>query len=251
MWSFPPTLPAMLGDPALDRHVDVLVAVGEREAAVAELALDLVQRGVQLVALGRGDDPLRGQHRGVRARLLRRRTGRGASRTTASRSARGTRRVGARRSATAGRAIAESSTSRSDSATCSTWPRSSRGRTAARSSVRRRPRTRGIRPRGDRSARGSSSSGARQGNTACSGRRGRGALGRPHRDRAPRGSWTTNTNQPRRARPASWHGQLKPLDPAERLAIRSWRPGRGRRASRRAARAGRARARTRDRTGGS
>ena len=40
-----------LGDAALDRHVDVLVAVGEREAALAELALDLVERGVQLVAL--------------------------------------------------------------------------------------------------------------------------------------------------------------------------------------------------------
>ena len=53
VWSLPPDRPDDLGHPALDRHVDVLVAVGERERSVGELALDLVEPAVQLVALGR------------------------------------------------------------------------------------------------------------------------------------------------------------------------------------------------------
>ena len=41
-----------LGDPPLDGHVDVLIALGEREPGVAQLVADLVQRPMQLVALG-------------------------------------------------------------------------------------------------------------------------------------------------------------------------------------------------------
>ena len=58
-----------LGDPPLDRHVDVDVVVGEREAILGELDLDLLERRVQRVAVGSADDPLRGEHPGVRARL--------------------------------------------------------------------------------------------------------------------------------------------------------------------------------------
>ena len=61
--------PGDLGEPALDRHVDVLVAGGERERAVAELALDLVEPAQQLVAILGGDDLARGQHRRVGPRL--------------------------------------------------------------------------------------------------------------------------------------------------------------------------------------
>jgi hypothetical protein len=63
----PPHPPGQLGDPALNRHVDVLVAVGIREGPVGQLLPHLVERAVQLVALGVGDDGLGRQHRGVRA----------------------------------------------------------------------------------------------------------------------------------------------------------------------------------------
>ena len=59
-----------LGHPPFDRHVDVLVVLGERERAVTELALHLIERVVKLVAVLLGDDPLRREHRGMRARLL-------------------------------------------------------------------------------------------------------------------------------------------------------------------------------------
>jgi len=58
-----------LGQPALDRHVYVLVVGPEREHALQELPFDLVespQQGVTIV--GRDDLPV-GEHRGVRTRL--------------------------------------------------------------------------------------------------------------------------------------------------------------------------------------
>ena len=83
--------------------------------------------------------------------------------------------------------------------------RSSRGRTAARSSGRRRPRRPGTRPPCARTARGSSSSGERRGSRACSGFRGRGARGQSQSRSTSRGSWTTYTNQPRRTwLPPQW-----------------------------------------------
>ena len=61
--------PGELGEPPLDGHVDVLVVGREREAALAQLGLDRVQAGQQRVAVLVRDDPLRGQHARVRARL--------------------------------------------------------------------------------------------------------------------------------------------------------------------------------------
>ncbi len=58
-----------LRDAALDRHVDVDIVGAEREAALGELLLDLVERGVDRGLVGLADDPLLGEHRGVRARL--------------------------------------------------------------------------------------------------------------------------------------------------------------------------------------
>jgi hypothetical protein len=58
-----------LGDAPLDRHVDVDVVGRERERALGELDLDLLERRVQRVAVLGGDDVLRGQHPGVRAGL--------------------------------------------------------------------------------------------------------------------------------------------------------------------------------------
>ena len=52
-----------LGEPPLDRHVDVLVVASEREVALVELALDRVEAREQLVAVGLGDDPPRREHR--------------------------------------------------------------------------------------------------------------------------------------------------------------------------------------------
>jgi hypothetical protein len=58
-----------LGQAPLDRHVDVFVVIAERKAAAAQLLLDPVETGQQLVAVLVGDDrPLR-EHAGVRARL--------------------------------------------------------------------------------------------------------------------------------------------------------------------------------------
>jgi hypothetical protein len=58
-----------LGQPALDGHVDVLVVLGEREAAVGQLALHRVQAGEQRVAVGLLDDAPSREHPGVRPRL--------------------------------------------------------------------------------------------------------------------------------------------------------------------------------------
>ena len=55
---------------ALDRHVDVLVVVAERERPAVELGLDAVEAAQQRVAVGVGDDPGGGEHPGVGARLL-------------------------------------------------------------------------------------------------------------------------------------------------------------------------------------
>jgi hypothetical protein len=54
---------------ALDRHVDVLVAVLEREDAGDELLLDGGERREQLVTVAVTDDLAGGEHAGVRARL--------------------------------------------------------------------------------------------------------------------------------------------------------------------------------------
>ena len=62
--------PDDLGQPPLHGHVDVLVGLLERELAVVELLLHPVQAAQQRVAVGLGDDPGRGQHARVRARLL-------------------------------------------------------------------------------------------------------------------------------------------------------------------------------------
>ena len=59
-----------LGQPPLDRHVDVLVGVQERELAGVELLRDAVEPAEQLVAVGVGDDAGGREHRRVRARLL-------------------------------------------------------------------------------------------------------------------------------------------------------------------------------------
>jgi hypothetical protein len=59
-----------LGQPPLDRHVDVLVVLQEPELARLELLLDPVEAVEQLVAVGRGDDAGLRQHLRVRARLL-------------------------------------------------------------------------------------------------------------------------------------------------------------------------------------
>ena len=58
-----------LGDPALDRHVDVLVGLAERERAVVELPLHRLQGLEQGVAVVGLEDPALGQHAHVRARL--------------------------------------------------------------------------------------------------------------------------------------------------------------------------------------
>ena len=58
-----------LGEPALDRHVDVLVGVRERKYVVVQLPFNLIEPLQELIALRVGDDPLRRKHGGVRARL--------------------------------------------------------------------------------------------------------------------------------------------------------------------------------------
>ncbi len=58
-----------LRDTALDRHVDVLVALLKREGVADELALDGGERLQQGLAVVLGDDLPRGEHAGVRARL--------------------------------------------------------------------------------------------------------------------------------------------------------------------------------------
>ena len=59
-----------LGQPPLDGHVDVLVGVEEPELVGVELGLDAIEPVEQLVAVGLGDDPHRGEHRRVGAGLL-------------------------------------------------------------------------------------------------------------------------------------------------------------------------------------
>ena len=62
--------PDDLGQAPLDRHVDVLVLLAERERAAVELLLDALEPAQQRVAVGVADDRGRGEHRRVRARLL-------------------------------------------------------------------------------------------------------------------------------------------------------------------------------------
>ena len=54
----------------LDRHVDVLVVVAERERAAVQLRRHAIEAAEQRVAVGAGDDPGGGEHGGVGARLL-------------------------------------------------------------------------------------------------------------------------------------------------------------------------------------
>ena len=61
--------PGDLGDPPLDRHVDVLVVGREREAVLAELGGDLVERRVQGVELAVVEHPGEKQRPRVRLRL--------------------------------------------------------------------------------------------------------------------------------------------------------------------------------------
>ena len=65
----PADRPRDLRQAALDRHVDVLVVGGEREAVVAQLALDGVETFEQRVAVGLRDHAARGEHPRVRPRL--------------------------------------------------------------------------------------------------------------------------------------------------------------------------------------
>jgi hypothetical protein len=58
-----------LGQPTLDRHVDVLVAGREREPVLGQLASDRVEPREQHVAVGLGDDAAGRQHPRVGARL--------------------------------------------------------------------------------------------------------------------------------------------------------------------------------------
>ena len=62
--------PDDLGQPPLDRHVDVLVGGIERKRAVGELGANLIESPAQLLAVRDGDDPLRGEHRRVGDRLI-------------------------------------------------------------------------------------------------------------------------------------------------------------------------------------
>ena len=55
--SRPPTGPGELGEPPLDRHVDVLVVGREREAPRLELGRDGVEAREQRVAVVLADDP--------------------------------------------------------------------------------------------------------------------------------------------------------------------------------------------------
>ena len=64
----PPGVADELGQAALDGGVDVLVARGERERAVGELAGDPLQALVDGGGVGGGDDPPGAEHPGVRAR---------------------------------------------------------------------------------------------------------------------------------------------------------------------------------------
>ena len=64
-----PDRPGDLGEASLDRHVDVLVVLGELEAALAQLAFHLLQAGKQRVAILGADDRAVGEHPRVRARL--------------------------------------------------------------------------------------------------------------------------------------------------------------------------------------
>ena len=59
-----------LGETPLDRHMDVLVVLGEREGAVAQLVADLLEAADQLVAVQLGDDLAFAEHRRVRDRLV-------------------------------------------------------------------------------------------------------------------------------------------------------------------------------------
>ncbi len=64
-----PDRPRELGQPPLDRHVDVLVVGVEGEAALLQLGGHPVEPGEQRVAILRADDPAGGEHPGVGARL--------------------------------------------------------------------------------------------------------------------------------------------------------------------------------------
>ena len=55
-----------LREAALDRHVDVLVVLAERERPRAQLGLDGVEADEQGVAVGVVDDPARREHPGMR-----------------------------------------------------------------------------------------------------------------------------------------------------------------------------------------
>ena len=61
--------PHDLGEPPLDRHVDVLVGVQEGELAGVELGGDAIEAAEQLVAVGVGDDAGGREHRRVSAGL--------------------------------------------------------------------------------------------------------------------------------------------------------------------------------------
>ena len=62
--------PDDLGQAPLDRHVDVLVAVGEREGAGGEFGTDNFETTRERVAVLGGDDPLGREHARVRDGLI-------------------------------------------------------------------------------------------------------------------------------------------------------------------------------------
>ena len=188
---------------------------------------DLVEPAMQLVALVLGDDPARREHRRVRARLRDVVGGQPAVERDRVVQGAGRRGAEARRSATSQRGGRAGAPAAAPPRHAPPVPRSSAERTGVRSSARRRPRTPETRPRDGRTAPGSSVIRWTAGKY--------GLLGIPSSPSArtqpsrstSRGSWTTNTNQPRRLPPASGHGSCSPSMPAERVAVCVGHPGTG------------------------
>jgi hypothetical protein len=66
----PARTPDQFGQAPLDRHVNVLVAVGERKAAIGQLGANPLQALAQGLPVGGRNDALGGEHLGVGDRLI-------------------------------------------------------------------------------------------------------------------------------------------------------------------------------------
>ena len=221
-----------LGQPPLDRHVDVFVVVSEREASLAAARARPVEPRQQRVAVLAGDDRALGEHPRVRARLrdvLRPQAPIEVDRGVQPLEvgvlglveARHGRAVygDARADPRGAGALGLDGRAQNLGDACNLPLARSPGRTAAPASARRRPRRPGTRPRDARSARGRSSSGGSPADRACSGCRASASARITASRSTPCGSWTTNTNQPRRVAAAVDARQLQALDPRQRLAV--------------------------------